>query len=202
MSFAELYDACWQAVSTRLDRISGQSIAVPPRLPVGNATAGARTADRFAVLDWLDAALELAGRHPLHELAHGLTALSEDLIWTQNAGYSAANTTASFLDGYAYAPIAGPGAPVPVSVPICGFVLMAPGVVYADHQHAPAEIYLVMTPGAQWRLDGAGWFDVRPGDLIRHNPWQLHATRTTDQPFLAFAGWLEAGQRDAIRFGS
>ena len=114
MSFAELYDACWQAVSTRLDRISGQSIAVPPRLPVGNATAGARTADRFAVLDWLDAALELAGRHPLHELAHGLTALSEDLIWTQNAGYSAANTTASFLDGYAYAPIAGPGAPVPV----------------------------------------------------------------------------------------
>ena len=74
-------------------------------------------------------------------------------------------------------------------------MIMGPGVTYPDHHHQPKEVYLVMTPGAQWRLDKGEWFDVSPGDLIYHNSWQMHSMRTTDEPLLAFAGWVETGNR-------
>ena len=37
-----------------------------------------------------------------------------------------------------------------------------------------------------------------PGDLIFHDSWQMHAMRTGAQPLLAFAGWIEVGDRRAI----
>jgi hypothetical protein len=40
---------------------------------------------------------------------------------------------------------------------------------------------------------------VHPGDLILHEPWQMHALRAGDQPLLTFAAWLESGDRKAIR---
>ncbi|MEZ5776405.1 MAG: dimethylsulfonioproprionate lyase family protein [Hyphomicrobiaceae bacterium] len=55
-----------------------------------------------------------------------------------------------------------------------------------------------MTPGARWRLDGGAWFDVSPGDLILHEPWQTHAMWTAAEPMLAFACWTEPGDRRAI----
>ena len=36
------------------------------------------------------------------------------------------------------------------------------------------------------------------GDLIFHDSWQMHAMRTRRQPLLAFAGWIEVGDRRAI----
>ena len=75
---------------------------------------------------------------------------------------------------------------------------MGPRVTYEDHHHGPREFYLVLTPGSHWRLDRGAWFDVSPGELILHEPWQMHAMRTGDQPLLAFAGWVEPGERTAV----
>ena len=75
---------------------------------------------------------------------------------------------------------------------------MAPGVTYPGHKHEAREVYLVLTPGTQWRLDEGEWFDVMPGDLIYHDSWQMHAMRTADRPLLAFAAWIETGDRRAI----
>jgi gentisate 1,2-dioxygenase len=102
------------------------------------------------------------------------------------------------LDKYAYAALSGPDGLQRCEVPLSGYILMAPQLEYADHRHAPRELYLVLTPGAQWSLDGGDWFEVEAGDLIVHEPWQMHAMRTADQPMLAFAAWLERGDRLAI----
>ena len=77
-------------------------------------------------------------------------------------------------------------------------MLMGPGVTYPGHRHAPREVYLLLTPGTQWRLDEGEWFPVQPGDLLVHEPWQWHAMRTGAEPMLAFAGWLEPGRRRDI----
>ena len=77
-------------------------------------------------------------------------------------------------------------------------MLMGPDVIYPNHKHGPREFYLVLTPGSQWKLDDDEWFEVNPGDLILHEPWQMHAMKTSDKPLLAFAGWLERGDRKAI----
>ena len=79
-----------------------------------------------------------------------------------------------------------------------GLLLLGPGVVYPGHHHEPKEVYLVMTPGSQWCLDEGDWFDVAPGDLVFHDSWKMHAMRTRDKPLLAFAGWLDAGDRRGI----
>ena len=63
------------------------------------------------------------------------------------------------------------------------------------------EVYLVLTPGVQWRLDQGEWFDVAPGDLIYHHAWRMHAMRTADLPLFAFAGWVDAGRRVDIEWG-
>jgi len=56
----------------------------------------------------------------------------------------------------------------------------------------------VLTPGSQWCLDEGDWFDVDAGDLMFPDSWQMHAMRPGEQPLLAFAGWIEAGDRRAI----
>jgi hypothetical protein len=146
----------------------------------------------------LDAALALAAATELAELADSFARNLHRLRWSQNPGYTASNCSRSFLDGYAYAGFSGPDAPLLCAVPRGGFVLIGPDVVYPGHHHQPREVYLVMTPGSQWRLDEGEWFDVAPGDLLFHDSWQMHAMRTRAQPLLAFAGWIEAGDRRAV----
>ena len=61
-------------------------------------------------------------------------------------------------------------------------------------------IYLVLAGDVQWRLDQGAWFDVTAGSLIFHDAWQMHGMRSGGTPMLAFAGWIEPGDRTAIRF--
>lgn len=197
-----LLDACWQAVAARPDRVAGRRVAVPRPVPTECRPAGARFATDFPVLAHLDAALALARRGDLAALADRFAAAAPKLPWSQNAGYTAANCSRAFLDGYAYAGIAGPEGPICVDAPRGGFLLMGPGVTYPAHNHAPREVYLLLTPGAEWQLDQGDWFPTRAGDLLFHDAWQMHAMRTLDAPMLAFAGWIEPGDRLSIGFAA
>ena len=193
-----LVDRSWAAAAARRDARSGAAIARPPTLALRAPRQESRFGNAFPVLEHFDRALALARRHALAELAAALEAARDELCWSQNAAYDETTVDRALLDGYAYAVLTGPDAPLPCEAPLCGYLMMAPGLHYRDHRHAPREIYLVLTPGARWCLDSGDWFEVMPGELIVHEPWQMHAMQTGDEPLLAFAAWLEPGDRTAI----
>jgi hypothetical protein len=188
----------WAAIAARPDRISGRQIGLPAKVDCERQDAESRFSDSFPVLDHLDKALELTAAGELAEIGERFARVMHQLRWSQNPNYTAANSSRSFLDGYAYAGFAGPDAPLLCAVPRGGLVLLGADVEYPSHHHQPKEVYLVLTPGSQWCLDEGDWFDVAAGDLIFHDSWQMHAMRTREHPLLAFAGWIEAGDRRAI----
>ncbi len=198
-SLEVLVDRSWAAVGARRDLRSGRRVDRPPTQALREPRQESRFSNEFPVLEHLDHALALAREHELAELAATLDGLRDELRWSQNAAYDETTVSRELLDGYAYAILTAPDGPLACEAPLCGYLMMAPRLTYADHWHAPREIYLVLTPGCQWCLDSGDWFDVAPGDLIVHEPWQKHAMRTGDVPLLAFAAWLEPGDRTAIR---
>lgn len=190
----------WAAVATRPDKLQGRRIDIPDVVPQIEAVTEARFSKEFAVLKHLDSAMALAKEGPLAELAVSFEGLLDSINWSQNARYTEANCSRNLLDGYAYAGLSGPDGPVFWAAPRTGVMLMGPDVLYPGHNHKPKEFYLPLTPGAQWRLDNGDWFDVDAGELIYHDAWQMHEMRTLDRPMLAFAGWMEVGDRSSISF--
>lgn len=196
-----LSDAAWAEVAARPDSVTGAPVAVPPVVAAKEVINESRFAADFPVLRHLDRAIELARQGPLPDLAERFAAVAGHLRWSQNPNYTEENCDRRFLDGYAYSAFSGPQGPIHVDAPRGGFMLMGPDVLYKDHSHAPEEVYLILVSGgAQWRLDGGDWFDVADGDLILHRPWCRHGMRTGPEPLLAFAGWTQPGARLDIGF--
>jgi len=194
----QLHNLTWREIAARKDIVSGRQFEMPQMIPTIRQDAESRFSDDFPVLRHLDEALSVAANFELAEIADRFSHVVTDLRWSQNPNYNDSNSRRSFLDGYAYAGFSGPDAPILCAVPRGGLLLLGPGVVYPGHHHEPREVYLVLTPGSQWCLDEGDWFDVAPGDLVFHDSWQMHAMRTHDKPLLAFASWLDAGDRRGI----
>jgi len=193
-----LNDQIWAAIAARRDVVSGRQVELPQSIAGPRQDAESRFSDNFAVLTHLDTALQLVAATELADIGAGFAQLMHRLRWSQNPNYNENNSLRSFLNGYAYAGFSGPDAPILCAAPRGGLVLLGPDVVYPSHHHQPREVYLVLTPGSQWCLDEDVWFDVGPGDLIFHDSWQMHAMRTRAQPLLAFAGWMDVGDRRGI----
>jgi len=193
-----LNQSTWAAIAARADRVTGRRVEMPAQIDCARQDAESRFSDDFPVLDHLERALALTAQGPLAEIGARFAGVLQQLRWSQNPSYTEANSSRAFLDGYAYAGFSGPDAPLLCAVPRGGLVLLGPEVTYPSHHHAPKEVYLVLTPGSQWCLDEGEWFAVEAGELIFHDSWQMHAMRTLDRPLLAYAGWIEAGDRRAI----
>ena len=192
--YRAIHAALWTVIGSKTD-ISGTHVIQEPALvPVEEGYSDSAPGDDFPVLRHLDEALEIARAHGFGDTADAFAEVATQLPWSQNPRYVAEGDRA-LLDGYAYASLSGPEGPIKCMAPRGGFYLMGPGVTYPSHNHAPREVYFVMTPGIEWCLDEGDWFDVAPGDLIYHAPWQMHAMRTSDQPGLAYVAWLEPGNR-------
>jgi hypothetical protein len=120
------------------------------------------------------------------------------LVWSQNDSYSEAKLGFHFMKNYVFGLLTGPDATFAREAPPSGFLLLGANTEYPVHSHVPREIYLVLTPDVEWRLDGKNWFSVTPGEVIYHAPSQSHAMRTQATPMLAFAAWLDGGSRSAV----
>ena len=134
------------------------------------------------VCDHLAAALDQS--HPSRApVAVALRALAPHLTWTRRS--SARPADGAFWDGHANAMLAGPGGLEVRQDLWVGVTLMAPGVTYVDHSHAPEETYLALTPGLWWNSD-MDWTDPGADGLIYNPPGITHAMRAVpDRPFLA-----------------
>ena len=198
--FVRLHNALWSAIAARRDISGTYEITEPALVPAEPGYSDAKLGDHFPALKHLDHAVKIARDHEFREIAEAFSDVAELLPWSQNPRYTEGYGGLSLLNGYAYASLSGPEGPIKCMAPRGGFYLMGPDVLYPSHNHAPREIYLVMTPGVDWRLDEGNWFEAEAGDLIYHAPWQMHAMRSGATPVLAYAAWLEPGNRNEIGF--
>ena len=133
------------------------------------------------------------GSPVLGELLARFQAVEPLLIWRHRQDISG-TASENFQDEHANAMIVGPGGLEERSDVWFGATLMAPNVRYPDHDHAPEEIYLVMSDGEFQHGDSA-WFLPGIGGSFYNPPGIKHSMRSTDQPLFAF--WVLLPKRSA-----
>lgn len=133
---------------------------------------------RLPVCDWIVPALAMQDGH----LARAFSRIESLLTWGRRASADPANL--AFWDGHANAVILGPGGLEERDDVWVGVTVMAPGVLYPDHDHPPAEVYLPLSHGEWWNSD-MNWTDPGVGGFIYNPPGIKHAMRAGPAPFLA-----------------
>jgi hypothetical protein len=115
-------------------------------------------------------------------LAKSFAAFEHQLPWRRRASASA--TEQPFFDGHANAAIFGPGGPEDHPGLWIGATIMAPHVIYPNHSHPPAEVYVPLSPGEWWN-SSMDWTDPGPSGFIYNPPGIQHSMRAGTAPFLA-----------------
>ncbi len=197
-SLESLFNQAWAAAGARSDKLTGGHVELPPTAMWGEALTSEPTGWDLPVIKHLEDALLVSQDYCLAHLGASLAGCLDRLSWSQNRAYVEMGGQDEFLAGYGFAPLSSAEGPIKRAVPMGGFILLAPNLLYPGHYHPPREIYLILTPGARWKIEDGDWFDVAPGDLILHQPSVVHATMTGDEPFLAFVSWLDPSVREDI----
>ncbi len=181
--FVTVLEAAFAAADmTALSRAAVSAVFAAAR---HSGPPGAALAEDLPVTALLPTALAplLTRRDALGDLARALSALTPDLRWTtRKAGGAGASD--GFAQAHANCLLIGPGGIESREDFWIGISLMAPGTRYPDHDHAPEEVYLVLTPGEFWHGDAA-WITPGPGGTVHNAPGIRHAMRAGDAPFLA-----------------
>lgn len=134
----------------------------------------------------------LAAAQGTHDaLAVSFAALEPNLTWTRRA--KADHMSAEFFDGHANALIVGPTGYEQRDDVWVGVSLMAPQLRYPDHNHAPEEVYLVLSD-SKFQHGDEDWDEPGIGGLFYNTPNIRHAMASGDKPL--FAIWcLPVGER-------
>jgi hypothetical protein len=151
-----------------------------------------RAPARVPALLHLDDALDTARKEnaSLARIADAFAALDPHLTWTRRA-QSDQTASANFLDGHANVTIVGPNGHEPRDDVWVGASLLAPHVRYPVHNHAPEEVYLVLSE-SRFRHGEGAWFAPGIGCTFYNSPHIKHAMASDDTPL--FAIWcLAAG---------
>jgi quercetin dioxygenase-like cupin family protein len=119
---------------------------------------------------------------PLPELASAFAAVEGRLRWYRRRTASPADEP--FYSSHANALLVGPGGLEERNDVEVGVTVMAPHIVYPDHDHPPEEVYIALSPGEWWNAE-MDWTEPGPGGIIYNPPGILHAMRSHGAPFLA-----------------
>lgn len=105
------------------------------------------------------------------------------LEWRRRPTYDD-SASENFPQGHANTMIVGPGGLEQRRDVWLGASLLAPNVRYPDHDHAPEEVYLVLSQG-QFRQGEGEWFSPGIGGSFYNTPGIRHAMHSLDTPLLA-----------------
>lgn len=155
------------------------------RLAARDGSLGAVAAGRLPVVHHnLEAALAglAAEASPLPELGSAFAAVEAQLKWVRRRNAEAVGEP--FFSGHANAMLVGPGGLEQREDVWVGVTVMAPDIVYPDHDHPPEEVYIALSPGEWWNAE-MDWTEPGPGGIIYNPPGILHAMRSYARPFLA-----------------
>jgi hypothetical protein len=140
---------------------------------------------RLPVCSHLDAALAIETEHEsLRRLINRFKAVEPLLVWRRRSNCDGSESE-NFFEGHANAMVIGPGGLEDRRDLWLGVTLLAPNVRYPDHDHAPEEVYLVLSEGEFRRGQGA-WFSPGVGGSFYNEPGISHAMRSVNTPLLAF----------------
>jgi hypothetical protein len=140
---------------------------------------------RLPVCSHLDAALVIETEHEsLRRLINRFKAVEPLLEWRRRSNYDGSESE-NFFEGHANAMIIGPGGLEDRRDLWFGVTRMAPNVRYPDHDHAPEEVYLVLSEG-EFRQGQGAWFSPGVGGSFYNEPGISHAMRSVNTPLLAF----------------
>jgi len=176
-------DAAWEeltvnAEARRTIRQAFQQLGTPGR-------AGSGAGKRLPVCSHLERALAL-GQAPdvVQAVAREFRALEPRLEWRRRATYDG-SASENFAEGHANALVVGPGGLEERDDVRLGASLLAPDVRYPDHDHAPEEVYLVLSEG-EFRHGESDWFSPGLGGTFYNRPGIRHAMRSGREPLFAF----------------
>ncbi|WP_026186811.1 dimethylsulfoniopropionate lyase [Ensifer sp. BR816] len=147
---------------------------------------------QLPVCSQLDTAFAIETEHEsLHRLVERFKAIEPRLEWRRRTNYHS-SASGNYLDGHANAMIIGPGGLEDRRDLWFGVTLMAPNVRYPDHDHAPEEVYLVLSEG-EFRQGQGAWFSPGIGGSFYNEPGIRHAMRSVDTALFAF--WVLLANR-------
>lgn len=130
----------------------------------------------------------LRATHPA--LAEALANVAPLLHWQAYDRYPAETIGGDFLGGNAYALLIGQGAPVHADDFNLGLFVIAPHVVYRDHNHPAPELYAPLTGPHGWRFGPDAPLIIKPAHQpVWNPPLQPHLIKIGPQPFLCIYGW-------------
>jgi len=109
------------------------------------------------------------------------------LHWGQT--YSAEDLGVDFLDRYGWVELVGTRGHFVSESLAAGFLLLGPHTHYPDHHHQAEEIYIPLTPEAEWRMGGEPFRRRAAGEVVHHDSNVPHAMRTGETPLLALYLW-------------
>ena len=131
---------------------------------------------------------QLAPTHPA--LAAAIGAAAPHLPWITYDLYPVEQIGPDFGRAHAYVSLVGEEAVIRAKGFDFGLFLIAPHVLYRDHRHAAAELYMPLTGPHGWRFGPDQPVAIRPAHVPVWNPsLQPHMTKVGAVPFLCFFGW-------------
>lgn len=145
---------------------------------------------RQPVCDYLPDALDLIAQ-TRSDLADAISAIEGDLHWAIPSSYDANASffTSDYLSRYAFAQIIGAGGPFSGGDFRMGLFCVAPEEDYPSHFHAAPEMYYPLTGPHEWQRSEGDWVSKPAFEMLWHDPFETHATRTGANPFLAVWIW-------------
>lgn len=147
---------------------------------------------------WLPDALAAMSRtHPA--LAAAIRAAASTLDWITYDAFPPDKIGPFFPRGHAFASILGEASPFAASDFELGLFLIAPGIVYRDHDHAAPELYAPLTGPHGWRFGPGRPLITKPAHSPVWNPaHQPHLMRVGSVPFLCLYVWTRDVNQPAM----
>ncbi|MCF1708131.1 dimethylsulfoniopropionate lyase [Tabrizicola sp. J26] len=134
------------------------------------------------------ALVQLRATHP--SLALAIAAAAPLLKWVTYDAYPAELIGESFRTGHAFASLVGEEAPFRAEDFDIGLFLIAPHVLYRDHNHAAPELYAPLTGPHGWRFGPDASLVIKPAhEPVWNDPFAPHLTKVGPVPFLCLFGW-------------
>lgn len=123
-------------------------------------------------------------------LADAIAAAAPWLPWQRYAAYSADHIGTAFVEGHLYASILGEDASVPAADFDLGLFIIAPHLLYRDHNHAAPELYAPLTGPHGWRFGVDRPLIVTEAHVpIWNPPYRPHLTKVGAVPLLSIFCW-------------
>lgn len=109
-------------------------------------------------------------------LMNDFTAFAHTLPWKPSPRLDDGGDTVGLVDLFECIDIDLAGA---------GLILLGPGASYPEHQHKPAEVYLVVHGARRWRFGGSERYrKIESGEVISNSSNDIHGIQACDEVML------------------